>query len=681
MSQPDKKMLKDNSGKLVDPEKIDYTYLLYHENKPALLSIAKIAGFDYKESSSYSKDGLVHYLSIEIPKVLSNLTKKLTFNDRLACEIIVSAGGNMPLWELGPRVSIESRKQKQEADSIDEKQSEKNGQNIKIKRAIFDFNSMMDKMQAKMVDEWDYNYDDDGWTQDSALFQYYHDREEETSLLNLFVFCNTFTSYDPKYDTKSMNQVMQPYCIVPKEARPYFKTRSAQVELISLYCDQNFTNEPRALQSSQLLDIILSLLDDISLKPPKPTPKLGLLPKNIFMPIFEKYISKSQAYKKTNDAGYFDWKAFNELITAFMYDTRLIKKTITEKNTERIEVIPNNATKILSSNELLNETFLQWWAQGKNNAAPFLFKSKIFEFDPGMRRLKSDETASRQILCKQIRNEMKPDIWYYSSSLLDKCEIESGAKLFKNDFGINIFGPQGLLFDNDVLREFISTMITFPLGLLGIIEINNSKKELISLGRWSRGKQHQQQLLISTNKPQRQQSDSFSQSKNTNNNSNVSLITVTPNFEVILQTQSPEGRSLAFHLREFCNLQNKSDPTIDPVQIFNLTKESVIRSFRTGNYTWQRIISLLRDASYQSDIPENVKHELMEWGKRYGEIKIRTIEVLDCKDEVITEALLNDPVIRKQITTRVGKTVIEIKSSSKSQILSRCDKLGYLIQP
>ena len=118
---------------------------------------------------------------------------------------------------------------------------------------------------------------------------------------------------------------------------------------------------------------------------------------------------------------------------------------------------------------------------------------------------------------------------------------------------------------------------------------------------------------------------------------------------MILQTQSPEGRSIAFHLREFCNLQNKLDPNADPVQIFSLTKESVVRSLRTGNYTWQEIVSLLTDAAYPSDIPQNVKHELKAWGERYGEITIKTIEVLDCKDEIIAETLLNDPVIKKQI--------------------------------
>ena len=282
-----------------------------------------------------------------------------------------------------------------------------------------------------------------------------------------------------------------------------------------------------------------------------------------------------------------------------------------------------------------------------------------------MRGLKSDEIAARQLLYKQIKNEMKPDIWYFLSSLLDKCEIESGGKLFTNEYGLNVSGPDGILSDNEILKEFLSTMIVFPLCLIGIIETNNPKKELVALGRWGHSS-------ISTNAQL-----NHSEQVSTNNNN---LIIVTPNFEVILQSQSPEGRALAFHLREFCNLQSKSDPNVDPVQIFKLTRTSLTRSFRTGNYTWQKITSILTNAAFPSDIPENVKHELRVWGERYGEIEMRTIEILDCKDELITESLMNDPDIRKHIVYKIGKTTIEIKPGSRSKILSRCDKLGYFIK-
>ncbi|MGB0028866.1 MAG: helicase-associated domain-containing protein, partial [Nitrososphaeraceae archaeon] len=119
----------------------------------------------------------------------------------------------------------------------------------------------------------------------------------------------------------------------------------------------------------------------------------------------------------------------------------------------------------------------------------------------------------------------------------------------------------------------------------------------------------------------------------------------------------------------------------EPVLVFKLSRESVLRAFRTGNYTWQKIIYLLTRATGSADsIPQNVKHELKVWGERYGEVEIRTAEVLKCRDEIIVESLMNDPTIRKQITSRIGKTTIEIKPGSRSRILSRCDKLGYLIK-
>ncbi len=650
MSQTDRRLFRDDHGMLVDPEKLDYKYLLNCESKTVLLSLAKIAGLGNRQPS-IAREDLVNFLSVEIPKVLPMLVDKLDSTDRLACEIVASAGGCMPIWEINTRMKIEYRMRKTPSSSFNEQHYQQNGWKDNGKN-----------INSQDIFE-DHKQEDYGWMHDSFFLQY--DQRKEKSLLRLFAFAKSLSTYDPHIDKKSKREVIQYYFLIPKEARAYFKTRPSKVELVPLYDDKN-TNESRVLSSPQLADLIQFLLDDISLKPPKPTPKLGLIPKSIFLPLFKKYVAKSQAYKKLHGAGYFDWKDFNEMLTAFASDKKLVKRSSgTEGGTERIEVISSNASKILSSNKVLNETFLEWWAQGKNNIAPFLFKSKIFDFDPGIRRLKSDEIAARKLLYKQIKDEMKPGIWYFSSSLLDKCELESEGKLFINEFGLNVHGPNGILIDNEIVREFLSMMLIFPLCLLGIIETNNSEKELVTIGRWGHS-------LFSIDVP----SDIPRQSRDVTNN----LIIVTPNFEVILQTQSPEGRAFAFHLREFCTLQSKSDPSVDPVQVFKLTKSSVVRSFRTGNYTWQKIVSLLANAAYPSDVPENVKHELRDWGERYGEIKIRSIEILDCKDEVIAESLMNDPVIRKQIISKIGKTIIEIKPGNRSNILSRCDKLGYFIE-
>lgn len=648
-------MFQDDFGVMVDPENLYYGYFLNYESKTELLSLARLAGLHNKQTN-LAKEDLANFLSVEIPRVLSTLVDKLNSKDRLACEIVVSAGGYMPVWEVNTRMKIESRVWKKSSDSLNEQLPQQNGwnngKNIKFSNIHEDY---------KEYDE--YDKDDDYYGVDNPFLLHSYDRGEENSLLRLFGFAKHLSTYDPS--NKKESKKSQFYFLIPKEARSCFKTRSLKLKVIPLSHDKN-VDESSAIQTPQLMQIMQALFDNISLKHPKPTPKLGLVPKSIFLPIFKQYVAKSQAYKKISNTDYFDWKDFNELLIAFAYDKRLIKRSSgREGNTERIEVVSSNVSKILSSNRVLNETFLEWWTEGKNSISPFLFKSKVFDFDPGIRRLKSDEIAARQLLYKQIKNEMKPGIWYYLYSLLDKCEIESGGKLFTNEYGLNVSGPDGILSDNEILREFLSTMIVFPLCLLGILETNNAEKELVVLGRWG----HSPIYIDAQSNP----------SQHIKSNIN-NLITVTSNFEVILQSQSSEGRAFAFHLREFCDLQSKSDLNVDPVQIFKLTRASVIRSFRTGNYTWQKITSLLTDAAFPSDIPENVKHELRVWGKRYGEIEIRMVEILDCKDELIAESLMNDPIIRKQIVSRIGKTVIEIKLGSRSQILSRCDKLGYFIK-
>jgi hypothetical protein len=581
-------LFRDDFGIIVDPENLDYRYFLNYESKTELLSLARLAGL-YNKQTNFTKEDLANFLSIEIPRVLPIVVNELNSNDRLICEIVVSAGGCMPVWEVNARIKIESRLLRKSSNLLNEQLPQQNGWN--------------DEKNSKLQDI-DEDEDED---EDNLFLLPSHSHGVSKSLLPLFGFTK---HYSNNRGNKKESKKSQSYFIIPKEAREYFEIKSLKLDVIQLNYDKN-KDEPSAIQAPQLMQIMQALFDDISLKHPKPTPKLGLVPKSIFLPIFKQYVVKSEAYKKIDYSDYFNWNDFNELLIAFAYDKRLIKRSSnSEGNTERMEIISSNLSKILSSDKLLVETFLEWWSQGKNSVSPFLFKSKVFDFDQGIRRLKSDEIVARQLLYKQIKNEMKPGIWYHLHSLIDKCEIESEGKLFTNEYGLNIFGPDGILIDNEILRECISPMVVFPLCLLGILETNNADKKLVMLGRWGHSS------IDIDAKPYTVQPD-----RNTSNN----LIRVTSNFEIILQSQSPEGRALIFHLREFCDLHSKSDLDSDPVQIFKLTKTSVIRSFRMENYTWQKITSLLSNAAFPLDIPDNVKHELRIWGERYGEIKIRTI--------------------------------------------------------
>jgi hypothetical protein len=650
-------IFKDYLNNIVDPEILDYKYFLKDKTKTYLLSLAKLANIGI--GSNLRKEDLTCFLSVEIPKVLPTLLEKFDSKDRLKCEIIVSAGGFMSAWELQARMKLESRLSKKlsEASMQD---PEGHGKRLILRKKNYRLQYVDDDEE----DDDDEEEDEDDEEEDEDVEDYYYQpfEKKKPPLLDVFVFRKPLLIDSNHIYKKGVNKDLEVYLLIPREARRYFKTRSLNVNLVALNDIAGEIARPSALEAPELLNLMQILLDDISSKRPKPTPKAGLIPKAIFLPIFTQLVASSQVYKELDDAEYFCWSDFDELLTGFIYDKKLVRRAVGRAGeAERLEVVSSKASEILSSSKILNEAFLDWWANEKNSNGQFLFKSKIFEFDSKMPQLKSDEIATRKLLQMQIKNEMKPDTWYFTHSILGKCTIESDGNLFKDRAGYSVsaYGPRGVITNQDeVFEEFLSMMLVFPLCLLGIMQTNNSKKELMKLGRWARPP-------ISVDTAINDRPDMKS----------ANLVTVTSNFEVILKSRSPEARILALHLREFCDSLTKSDSS----DVFKLSRESVLRALRTGNYTWQTIISLLTRAAGSADnIPQNVKHELTDWGERYGEVEIRTVEVLKCRDEIIAESLINDPALRKLITSRIGNTTIEIKPGSRSKILSRCDKLGYL---
>jgi Helicase conserved C-terminal domain len=647
-------IFKDCLNNIVDPQILDYKYFLKDKTKTYLLTLAKLA--DISIGSNLRKEDLTCFLSVEIPNVLPTLLEKFDCKDRLKCEIIVSAGGYMSAWELQTRTKLESRLSKKLSGASTQDPGGHGERSIRRQK----------NYRLQYVDDSDEDEDDDEEDEDVEDYYYQPFEQKKPPLLDVFVFPKPLLIDSNYIYKKGVKKDLEVYLIIPREARGYFKTRSLNVDLVALNDIAGEIARPSALEAPELLNLIQTLLDNISSKRPKPTPKAGLIPKAIFLPIFTQLVASSQVYKELDDAEYFCWSDFDELLTGFIYDKKLVRRSVARAGeAERLEVVSSKASEILSSSKILNEAFLDWWANEKNSNCQFLFKSKIFEFDSKMPQLKSDEIATRKLLQIQIRNEMKPGTWYFTQSILGKCTIESDGNLFKDRAGYSLsaYGPGGgITGQEELLEEFLSMMLVFPLCLLGILQTNNSNKELMMLGRWAR-----QPISVDTVMHDRLDMKS------------ANLVTVTANFEVILKSRSPEGRILAFHLREFCDSLTKSGSDGAIIDVFKLSRESVLRALRTGNYTWQTIISLLTRAVGSADkIPQNVRHELTDWGERYGEVEIRTAEVLKCRDEIIAESLINDPALKKYITSRMGKTTIEIKPGSRSKILSRCDKLGYL---
>jgi hypothetical protein len=191
-------------------------------------------------------------------------------------------------------------------------------------------------------------------------------------------------------------------------------------------------------------------------------------------------------------------------------------------------------------------------------------------------------------------------------------------------------------------------MITYPLCFVGILEISKDSR-LVRLGRWVASSSPTSKSGLPTGIPLR-------------------AITVTPNFEIIIQ---PEAKAACFQLREFCEKINSPGPAT----LFKITSKKFLEALRRGDYTAEKIISVFYETT-GAKLPENVSHELRSWGDRYGEVEIRNMDVIKCSDEAIAETLLNDREAKKYILGRMGSKTLELRQGSKSKILSRCDQIG-----
>ncbi|MGI0092387.1 MAG: helicase-associated domain-containing protein, partial [Nitrososphaerales archaeon] len=550
------------------------------------------------------KDDLVAFLSSKLPALLPRFVKKLTPDELLECEILAAAGGFMPKWELITRLKIENRKKREQEPT--HRDTEK-----KRKKYSYD-------------DEEEYDDDDDDYN-----FGYHR-----PTVLDLFVFHRHLESVHREAESGT-------YLIMPKEARDqcfsYVQKSILDSRLSPLVSGVSEVDE-LFFESPELFDLVGSLLERISENGPKPTPKENLLPKSVMLPIFEQHVAKTAFYKTNDDAQLFGWNDLNETLMAFLYSSKLVKTG----GKGFLEVNPIRAQEVMSSGRKgFAEQFLKWWASRKDNQTTII-KSRIYQFEGKPKGLRSDEVRTREILMNVLTrsNELEPGRVYSRMGLIDRCRLSGGMRLFDDPYG-NAWSPNGVV--EDLFSEFLSMMILFPLCFLGVLEISKDSR-LVRLGKW---------VAASSSALNRGAIPS-------------GAVTVTPNFEIIVQ---PEARTLGFQLREFCEKIDSPGPAL----LFRITKKKLLEALRKGDYNAEKIISIFGEVC---KLPDNVSHELRSWGERYGEVEVKTMEVIRCRDEATAETLLNDREARKYILGRIGETTLELRQGNKTKILSRCDQIG-----
>lgn len=593
---------------MIDPSEVGYNYLLTPSSVTDIRKLASLAGAVIP-TEVRRKEDLVAYLSVKLAEVLPQLTKKLTKDELLQCEILAAAGGFMTSWELATRMKIEKRKR-------EEQQGPANSKNRgRKRRSGYDDDDEEEEMAYD--DEYDYEYD-----------YGYH----RLTVLDLFVFHRLLESVNNKEAESGV------YLIMPKEARQqcfsHVQESILDLKLNPLVSGANEVEKLFFESHPDLLEVLRSLLEAIAERRPKPTPKENLLPKSVISPIFQEHVAKTEFYLKNDDAQLFGWNELNEVLLAFLHSSKLVKtgdKGVLEVNSIKAQEF------FSSGRRRIVEAFLKWWGNPKGNQTT-LIKRKFYDFEgPKPRGLRSGETRVREILLNVItrnNSELEDGKIYSRMGLIDRCRLSRGRTNLFGDFYGNMWSPNGVV--EDLFSELASMMIIYPLCFLGILEISKDSR-LVRLGKWA-----------------------FAPLEN---GTNRNLITVTPNFEVIVQPEA--ASSVSFQLREFC----EKTSTPGPAMIFKITRKKFLQALRK-DYTTEKIIALF------PEVPENVSHELKSWGRRYGEVELKNMDVIRCNDETLTEMLLNDKEARGYIERRIGDLVLELKQGSRAKVLSRCDQMG-----
>ena len=126
-----------------------------------------------------------------------------------------------------------------------------------------------------------------------------------------------------------------------------------------------------------------------------------------------------------------------------------------------------------------------------------------------------------------------------------------------------------------------------------------------------------------------------------------SSFVVQPNYEILASSNlTPDIR---WKLNLIAEIHQASQ-----VITYKLTPQSIYNSLRSGMLVGE-ILELLETYS-KTDIPQNIKLSIQEWGARYGQVYFMDVMLLRCKNERLAQELKSSKQIAKHIFGEISPT-------------------------
>jgi len=147
-------------------------------------------------------------------------------------------------------------------------------------------------------------------------------------------------------------------------------------------------------------------------------------------------------------------------------------------------------------------------------------------------------------------------------------------------------------------------------------------------------------------------------------------IEVRPDFTILV----PAGGSLyhRFQIERFAEEQGSEGGAY----LYRITLDSLARLLREGIEA-ETVLGFLKQAA-AGRLPDNVTHTLRQWGQKYGQISLRSVVLLQVKDDSILQELQTLAQTRPYLQEVISTKAATVAEKDWPRLVEELGKLGYL---
>jgi len=145
-------------------------------------------------------------------------------------------------------------------------------------------------------------------------------------------------------------------------------------------------------------------------------------------------------------------------------------------------------------------------------------------------------------------------------------------------------------------------------------------------------------------------------------------IEIRPDFTILVPAGSLYYR---FQVERFADRQGS-----EGAYLYRVTQDSLARLLRE-DIKVETVLGFLKQAA-AGRLPANVADTLSQWGQKYGQVSLRSVVLLQVKDEAILQELQTLPQTRPHLQEIISPTAATVAERDWPRLIEELRKLGYL---